>query len=348
MKTIALMPGSFDPPTYGHYHLLKKAHEIFDKVIIVCSENDSKAQRWFSVLDSMRFWYNYDLPKNVEVMDLPETIGVIANNNNVVMIRGIRGESDFEHELEVMTLNHNAYKIDKYFHIFSDEEYKDISSTDSKTKAKDINLEALSKCVSPLVLTSLIERACGFKSVFMVVGKPGTGKTTFLRMLEQLNPHNVHINTDHINRQMKQLLEREFGEGTLLGLAVQDDKNLLDVARPLWLKRLEIMLRHTPIDSNVFIEVPYGLQPSKEIYKYIGGKIICIGCKPDEQKKRLESRGGGNGVAFSDKIPDMEESRNICIENNLSFCPIASSGSIERLQFEAEVVNHSLNGEKNE
>ena len=42
MKRNALYPGTFDPITYGHIDLIKKALKIVDTVIVAISENSNK------------------------------------------------------------------------------------------------------------------------------------------------------------------------------------------------------------------------------------------------------------------------------------------------------------------
>ena len=43
MKRIVLYPGTFDPITYGHIDLIKKALNIVDTVIVAISENSNKS-----------------------------------------------------------------------------------------------------------------------------------------------------------------------------------------------------------------------------------------------------------------------------------------------------------------
>ena len=47
---VAIYPGSFDPITNGHLEILKRALNIFDKVIVLVAVNDQKKSR-FSVED---------------------------------------------------------------------------------------------------------------------------------------------------------------------------------------------------------------------------------------------------------------------------------------------------------
>ena len=42
MSKIAIYPGSFDPGTYGHLDLIKRATDVFDEVIVAVAENTQK------------------------------------------------------------------------------------------------------------------------------------------------------------------------------------------------------------------------------------------------------------------------------------------------------------------
>ena len=43
MKTTrAIYPGTFDPVTYGHIDLIKRARKIFDEVIVAVAHNPGK------------------------------------------------------------------------------------------------------------------------------------------------------------------------------------------------------------------------------------------------------------------------------------------------------------------
>ena len=42
MKKVAVYPGTFDPITYGHIDVIKKALKLFDKVIVAASDGTNK------------------------------------------------------------------------------------------------------------------------------------------------------------------------------------------------------------------------------------------------------------------------------------------------------------------
>ena len=42
MNKIAVYPGTFDPITYGHIDVIKKALKLFDEIIVAVSETTNK------------------------------------------------------------------------------------------------------------------------------------------------------------------------------------------------------------------------------------------------------------------------------------------------------------------
>ena len=49
MKKIAIYPGTFDPITYGHIDVIKKALKLFDKVIVAASDGNNKNYLFFQL-----------------------------------------------------------------------------------------------------------------------------------------------------------------------------------------------------------------------------------------------------------------------------------------------------------
>lgn len=105
MKT-AVYPGSFDPITLGHLDILKRALEIFDKVIIAVAKNSGK-KPLFGIPERVRLIEENiaDMP-NVEVAVLDGlTIDFAEKNNACALIRGLRVVSDFEFEFQLAQMN---------------------------------------------------------------------------------------------------------------------------------------------------------------------------------------------------------------------------------------------------
>ena len=105
MKT-AIYPGSFDPITKGHLDVLKRAADIFDKVIVVVSVNVNK-KSFLSVEDRVQLIKQSckDIP-NVEVDSFDGlTIEYAKKRNANVLIRGLRAVSDFDYEMQLSQAN---------------------------------------------------------------------------------------------------------------------------------------------------------------------------------------------------------------------------------------------------
>lgn len=105
MKT-AIYPGSFDPITKGHLDVLKRAADIFDKVIIVVSVNMNKKS--FLPLED-RMMLIKEACKDIENVEVDcfdgLTIEYAKKRNANVLIRGLRAVSDFEYEMQLSQAN---------------------------------------------------------------------------------------------------------------------------------------------------------------------------------------------------------------------------------------------------
>ena len=103
---VAIYPGSFDPITNGHLDILKRALEVFDKVIILVANNSSKNQR-FSPAERVEMIKEavIDYP-NVEV-DMYDglTVKYAKEHGAEHLIRGLRAVTDFEYEFQLATAN---------------------------------------------------------------------------------------------------------------------------------------------------------------------------------------------------------------------------------------------------
>jgi len=107
MNMVALYPGSFDPLTYGHVDIAKRALKIFPKLVIGVSANvkklalfdlDERVEMWKEVLGSDP---RVDVDCYVGLLiDYTKSKGASA------IIRGLRAVSDFEYEFQMAHMNH--------------------------------------------------------------------------------------------------------------------------------------------------------------------------------------------------------------------------------------------------
>ena len=105
MKT-AIYPGSFDPVTYGHLDIIKRAAEIFDELTVSVLNNKQKTPL-FSVEERVNILQKatLDIP-NVEVKPFEGlSVNFARENHAQVIIRGLRAVTDFEYELQMAQTN---------------------------------------------------------------------------------------------------------------------------------------------------------------------------------------------------------------------------------------------------
>ena len=103
---IAVYPGTFDPITYGHLDIVKRASLLFDKLIIAIYDNPDK-KPLFSLEQRIELANKaiVSLP-NVQVMPFHGlVVDFIHQEDAKVMVRGLRASSDFEREFEMALMN---------------------------------------------------------------------------------------------------------------------------------------------------------------------------------------------------------------------------------------------------
>ena len=152
---IAVYPGSFDPITYGHIDIAKRALKVFDRLIILISVNPNKEnlftaeERILMVQDALKACL--------------DKVDIITSNDLTVkhtkelgathIVRGLRAVTDFEYEFQMTHANRVLEKgIDNVF-FMTDNEYSYLSSTTVKEIAQ-FNGD-LSTMVPPLVVEML-------------------------------------------------------------------------------------------------------------------------------------------------------------------------------------------------
>ena len=102
----AIYPGTFDPVTYGHIDLIKRARKIFDVVVVAVAHNEDKAPI-FTVRERVEFLRRATRSmKGVSVDDFNSLVINYARSKGArVLVRGIRMLSDFEYEFQMALTN---------------------------------------------------------------------------------------------------------------------------------------------------------------------------------------------------------------------------------------------------
>ena len=102
----AVYPGTFDPVTYGHIDLIKRASRLFDEVIVAVAHNPGKAPL-FSVTERVAFLRRATKGMRGVAIDQFNSLAVeyVRRARAKVMIRGLRMLSDFEYEFQMALTN---------------------------------------------------------------------------------------------------------------------------------------------------------------------------------------------------------------------------------------------------
>lgn len=129
----AVYPGSFDPVTYGHLDVIKRAAEIFD-VLIVSVLNNKVKTPLFSVEERVKMLEEITSHlDNVEVRFFHGLLVDFVHECHAdVIVRGLRAITDFEYELQMAQTNRvMAPDIDTIF-LTTNLRYSYLSSTTVK------------------------------------------------------------------------------------------------------------------------------------------------------------------------------------------------------------------------
>ncbi len=125
----AIYPGTFDPVTYGHIDLIKRALKIFESVIVAVAHNPQK-NPLFSVKERVDMLKKATASMDgVTIEDFNGLVVDYARSLNIgVIIRGIRMISDFEYEFQMALTNRKfAPDIETIF-LMPSEQYSYLSS----------------------------------------------------------------------------------------------------------------------------------------------------------------------------------------------------------------------------
>lgn len=126
----ALYPGTFDPITNGHHDLVRRAVDIFGRVLVAIAANPGKAPL-FTVDERVDLAREVlrDIP-NVEVTGYTGlTVDFARQRGLNVVVRGLRAVSDFEFEFQLANMSrHLAREVD-YVFMTPQEQFTFISST---------------------------------------------------------------------------------------------------------------------------------------------------------------------------------------------------------------------------
>lgn len=119
---IGVYAGSFNPFHKGHYNILQKAEQVFDKAIIAFGKNPDKNDK------------QWDVPKILQQRQIEDYQGLVTDfidslGYDVTLIRGLRNIDDFHYEEKQYRYMQDLKPDIKLVSVFSDIEFDHISSS---------------------------------------------------------------------------------------------------------------------------------------------------------------------------------------------------------------------------
>jgi pantetheine-phosphate adenylyltransferase len=134
----AVVPGSYDPITFGHLDVISRASELFDEVVVaVVNLPIRKGRTLFDIDERVAFIDSATAelenvrtePFDVLVVDFARRIGARA------IVKGLRAISDFEYEMEMNQLNRRQAPDIDTLYLMASPQYSFLSSSGVKELA---------------------------------------------------------------------------------------------------------------------------------------------------------------------------------------------------------------------
>lgn len=157
LSVTAVYPGTFDPMTLGHEDVVRRASQLFDKLIVVVAVGHHK-KTMFSLDERMDMVRELVKPyPGVEVDSFGGLMrDFVVARGGKAMVRGLRAVTDFDYEFQLAGMNRSLMPDVETVFLTPGDKYQFISST----FVREIALLGgeIDKFVSPLVRTRLMDK----------------------------------------------------------------------------------------------------------------------------------------------------------------------------------------------
>ena len=160
---IAVYPGTFDPMTLGHEDVVRRAAQLFDRVIVAVAAGHHK-KAMFSLDERVEMAIDVVKPySNVTVESFSGLMrDFVVARGAKAMVRGLRAVTDFDYEFQLAGMNRTLMPDVETVFLTPSDKYQFISSTFVREIA--VLGGEVDKFVEPLVLQRLLQKVRGMQS----------------------------------------------------------------------------------------------------------------------------------------------------------------------------------------
>ena len=134
MNKVVIYPGTFDPITYGHVDVIKKALKLFDKIVVAVSNVNNKnylfnLEERLDIVNKALFKdLKFNKNKIIVISFNSLTTDLCKKFKSNIILRGLRAVSDFEYEFQLAGMNRKLNNSIETVFLMSDVENQIISS----------------------------------------------------------------------------------------------------------------------------------------------------------------------------------------------------------------------------
>jgi pantetheine-phosphate adenylyltransferase len=161
-SVLAVYPGTFDPLTRGHEEIIRRALQLFDRVIVAVAAGHHKKNALFNLEERLAMVREVvQIYPQVSVDSYSGLLRdfVVAKGAKAV-VRGLRAVTDFDYEFQLAGMNRSLMPEVETVFLTPSDKYQFVSST----FVREIALLGgeVEKFVSPAVHGRLIDKARNF------------------------------------------------------------------------------------------------------------------------------------------------------------------------------------------
>lgn len=180
---IALYPGSFDPPTYGHIDVIQRGRRMFDRLIVGVGRNPDKStlftiEERVAMLTELTEQLCTEEPDGAPVSVTPYeglTVDAAKSLGASILLRGVRNLNDMQYEAQQAVTNRQLAGLETAF-VMAGQSFAYVSSSlIRQVTAMGSDPAVLSSMCPQLVIDALLQKKRDNHEVLRRTGGgPGT------------------------------------------------------------------------------------------------------------------------------------------------------------------------------